>query len=1231
MGSCVSHCSRQDVVHQQTGRVITDSQKSIEITSGSALLPKSLAGIGPDGKVPESTEVRDQINAEIRALREQLVRSQVLFTYLLKNTSENAKSPDGKKELCTLFEGGTLGDAMFQCKSFDGQVLARLYNRSNRSSSSYTSHRSTPMHCGYTSLSCPTLPIDYPAVTKSTQTEPLSGATFFIDHTDTDRVLSAQSTNSLNKGIFSPPVTPCGTIPETFLITDICEIHREPEDHTYPRHRTNSFLSAVKEGNPKLIDAQLENEDVEMKQIQSELCKVDQKNEMSHALSDHQSSNYTSFASSSVLKSFDMESKGFPDEIKECVFPRKLSILLEEDYEDTSGNFFSVCSSQPFLNKKRKVPQSCTAKTQTDLTMPINPTTLSHKQLFSPTTKPDLPVSETCFTRCGYTVVSQSLQKRIAYSEELPKRLVLRYPPPYTKKHAKHRTYPSSGDYFHDVHSKRKPQIGRWYTACESLPSRSESSQNLTPNSQNYRLQTRHLSLEKQESFSSCDHSLYPDSRMSSATDCSGWITKSDVELNLRPEPPSYQQSLLASHRNQSSKNSKLETAPPESKPLNEKSGYTMSGVGILEKAKSESDAKSIDDRNGSNKEKLKYSQRSMRRGSGAGSPNSQLTIPRYPAFDFSEQEDVHSMFPSPSEPEANRNIKTEDFPGILKLDKTADSDAAQNTLNLKDTNQKKRNSSKSKTLMPEHMENSETESTKGSFECEAPDMPPSCEATSIPVPDIAFPSLPNTFLAKLGVHKDSPLPVEAFDEHDLESKFIALSLAFKTDRATLVKRLELHKRQRDMAEKNVENEFQSMRDHLCALNLKATSSDVRDLISKIQNHLDIAQQAAARVSGRSETYGAVQQEERVSRAFEVLVLHVDHLKRLFDKEHKELEDTRKMLTDTRGFRKDVTSDVISEDQKKYSKTFGLPVGSIKSVGRRRASVSDFHPRSFLENCKSPGFSQSWTSGVSVRKVEPKQNSLSTYPMASIVGLSSNSLSPQTTKSPTRMSTTGTTTRRCSLPSASPMAPNNLQSPETVSDESTPPVSSFLQKSFCRKKERNIWTRKLSAVTDEKEQSEEESEVPSFEIKKVENVDPPEISTEHFMLRAFLQQVEQKTNEFCDHFDNQFDGLTDLPDETDSADEICENIQTKILSYVQNSAVGKYLYSPVIQELWQQNNTSTLARYFCSTILAFVALCFLLSLILPCIGINLSLDFAKDIYDTLISFIIFCYPHQSSI
>ncbi|GFR05733.1 uncharacterized protein TNCT_728431 [Trichonephila clavata] len=443
---------------------------------------------------------------------------------------------------------GTLSDAVFQCKSFDGQVLTRLYNRSNRSSSSYTSHRSTPMHCGYTSLSCPTLPIDYPVVTKSTQTDPLLGTSFFVDHTHSDRVLCAGSTHSINKGLFSPPITPCGKIPETFLLSDVCEIHREPEDHSYPRHRTNSFLSAVKEGNPKLIDAEFENE-AEKKQTRNDLCEIVKKNEMLHASSDHQSSIYDASSSfSSVPKSTD-EGRSISDEIKECVFPRKLSILLEEDYEEVSGNFFSVCSSQPILNKKRKASHSCTAKTQTDLSICAYSSALNQK-------KADLPITEKCIPRYGFAIVSHTVQKKTIFSEELPKRLVLRHPPPYMKKCTRNRTNATFEDNcFQDKHSKPKTQICKWFTVWESLPSRSESSQNLTPNSQNNRLQTRHLSLEKQESFSSCDHSLYPDSQMSSVTDFSGWITKSDIELNLRPEPPSYQQSMLASQRCQFTRN----------------------------------------------------------------------------------------------------------------------------------------------------------------------------------------------------------------------------------------------------------------------------------------------------------------------------------------------------------------------------------------------------------------------------------------------------------------------------------------------------------------------------------------------------------------------------------------------------------------------------------------------------------------------------------------------------
>jgi inositol 1,4,5-triphosphate receptor-associated cGMP kinase len=39
--------------------------------------------------------------------------------------------------------------------------------------------------------------------------------------------------------------------------------------------------------------------------------------------------------------------------------------------------------------------------------------------------------------------------------------------------------------------------------------------------------------------------------------------------------------------------------------------------------------------------------------------------------------------------------------------------------------------------------------------------------------------------------------------------------------------------------------------------------------------------------------YGAVQQEIRVSKAVEVMLTHVENLKRMFEKEHAELEETK--------------------------------------------------------------------------------------------------------------------------------------------------------------------------------------------------------------------------------------------------------------------------------------------------------------------------------------------------
>ncbi len=51
---------------------------------------------------------------------------------------------------------------------------------------------------------------------------------------------------------------------------------------------------------------------------------------------------------------------------------------------------------------------------------------------------------------------------------------------------------------------------------------------------------------------------------------------------------------------------------------------------------------------------------------------------------------------------------------------------------------------------------------------------------------------------------------------------------------------------------------------------------------------------SADRVSSTAEVYGAVQQEARISRAIEVMLLHVDNLKRIYETEHAQLEEAKK-------------------------------------------------------------------------------------------------------------------------------------------------------------------------------------------------------------------------------------------------------------------------------------------------------------------------------------------------
>ncbi|XP_030617733.1 lymphoid-restricted membrane protein isoform X3 [Delphinapterus leucas] len=89
-------------------------------------------------------------------------------------------------------------------------------------------------------------------------------------------------------------------------------------------------------------------------------------------------------------------------------------------------------------------------------------------------------------------------------------------------------------------------------------------------------------------------------------------------------------------------------------------------------------------------------------------------------------------------------------------------------------------------------------------------------------------------------------------NEKEVEAEFLRLSLGFKCDWFTLEKRVKLEERSRDLAEENLKKE--------------------------ITNCLKLLE------------------ESRVSKAVEVMIQHVENLKRMYAKEHAELEELKQVL-----------------------------------------------------------------------------------------------------------------------------------------------------------------------------------------------------------------------------------------------------------------------------------------------------------------------------------------------
>ncbi|XP_021247560.1 lymphoid-restricted membrane protein isoform X2 [Numida meleagris] len=133
--------------------------------------------------------------------------------------------------------------------------------------------------------------------------------------------------------------------------------------------------------------------------------------------------------------------------------------------------------------------------------------------------------------------------------------------------------------------------------------------------------------------------------------------------------------------------------------------------------------------------------------------------------------------------------------------------------------------------------------------------------------------------------------------EKEVEAEFLRLSLGFKCDLFTLDKRVRLEERSRELAEENLKKEITNALKMLEALvPLCEEDNQAQEIIKKLQKSLQFLGQYAARVASRAEMLGAINQESRISKAVEVMIQHVENLKRMYTKEHAELEELKQVL-----------------------------------------------------------------------------------------------------------------------------------------------------------------------------------------------------------------------------------------------------------------------------------------------------------------------------------------------
>ncbi|RXM33365.1 Lymphoid-restricted membrane protein [Acipenser ruthenus] len=120
----------------------------------------------------------------------------------------------------------------------------------------------------------------------------------------------------------------------------------------------------------------------------------------------------------------------------------------------------------------------------------------------------------------------------------------------------------------------------------------------------------------------------------------------------------------------------------------------------------------------------------------------------------------------------------------------------------------------------------------------------------------------------------------------------------------------------------------------LTLIPLCAGDNQSLEVVQRLQKNLDILNQSMTRVSTRAELVGAIHQESSVCKAVEVMIQHVENLKRLYTKEHTELEELKvSSLQNERSFGFNLDKDDLRNKRSPGSQYY-------KPSSQRRVSIA---------------------------------------------------------------------------------------------------------------------------------------------------------------------------------------------------------------------------------------------------------------------------------------------------